>query len=172
MIFVVCFAGGLLGMLLALMDKRMAEKGLYEFFAEEEEEPPTETEAERVAREAKEKQDWIDLMSAKHGPPKGRLWSVDENIIKVGKYELSHADWRILYFALHDNTWYWNKANVTKAKRADGSLVIPNLTGAAYGELEKEFRHLGFFVGRSRKINDHGRRTLREAANLLPGNRQ
>jgi hypothetical protein len=88
-----------------------------------------------------------------------KLWTQDENQIKIGLHEMSQRDWKTLYEKLNDVDWHWNRANVAEAG------VIKNITApGVFPALTKEWRELGML--KARHVTGRGRSALREAAGI------
>jgi len=96
---------------------------------------------------------------ASHAPAGVRLHYAEDNLIRIGRYQLTRRQWRALAMTLADLNWRWTRANVGKAK------VIKNLTAPGiYRGMTSDMERLEI-VKRGR-VTVAGRDAICEAAGL------
>ena len=99
--------------------------------------------------------------NAAHNEPTIRLESREDNQIKLGRYEFSQKEWRLIHDALKDAGWHWNRSNVASAG------VIKSITASGvFPAFQKELIRLRVLNLDDREITPGGRAVLRDAAGI------
>ena len=99
------------------------------------------------------------LLFSEQRQPGVKLWTSDDNLIKIGLHEMSQRNWHVLHEKLHAANWYWNRQNVAEAG-VFKSITAPGI----FNRLTEDWRRLGMLDGR--RVNGRGRSALREAGGI------